>query len=165
MYCCANYASDLFMVFGINLATDTPSSHPVSFCYLCHQVIFAYKNALAHGKTYKVCTATFNGWESHGHDMCCVCLHGKSKKKGGRPRKSKLSVRRPGRPLEVSLRRLVEHIELIAPPPIVPSTLHPPTIAGNQSRLSAECPLCLSVLNSVTCGAIVCSNSNVAALG
>ena len=60
------------------------------------------------------------------------------------------------------MRRLVKHIELTAPPPFVPSMLHPPTIAGNVSRLSAECPLCLEVLNSpielVTCGAIVCSN-------
>ena len=55
IYCCANYASDLMMVLGINLATDTPppASHPVSFCYLCQQVITAYKNALAHGRTYK----------------------------------------------------------------------------------------------------------------
>ena len=43
IYCCANYASDLMMVLGINLATDTPASHPVSFCYLCQQVITAYK--------------------------------------------------------------------------------------------------------------------------
>ena len=160
-YCCANYASDLMMVFGINLATDTPASHPVSFCYLCHQVVTAYKNALAHGRTYKVCTVMFDGSESHGNDRCCVCKHGKSKEKGGRPRKCKLIVR-PGRPLEVSLRRLVKHIELTAPPPFMPSMLHPPTIAGNVSRLSAECPLCLEVLSSpielVTCGAIVCSN-------
>ena len=71
-YCCANYASDLMMVFGINLATDTPASHPVSFCYLCHQVVTAYKNALAHGRTYKVCTVMFDGWESHGNDRCCM---------------------------------------------------------------------------------------------
>ena len=45
------------------------------------------------------------------------------------------------------MRRLVKHIELTAPPPFVPSMLHP-TIAGNVSRLSAECPLCLEVLNS-----------------
>ena len=41
IYCCANYASDLMMVLGINLATDTPASHSVSFCYLCQQVITA----------------------------------------------------------------------------------------------------------------------------
>ena len=90
IYCCANYASDLMMVLGINLATDTPASHPVSFCYLCQQVITAYKNALAHGRTYKVCTVMFDGWESHGNDMCCVCKHGKSKE--GRPRNCKLIV-------------------------------------------------------------------------
>ena len=106
-----------------------------------------------------MCTVMSDGWESHGNDMCCVCKHGKSKE--GRPRKCKLIVR-PGIPLEVSLRRLVKHMELTAPPPFVPSMLHPPTIAGYVSRLNAECPLCLEVLNSpidlVTCGAIVCSN-------
>ena len=76
IYCCANYASDLMMVFGINLAT---ASHPASFCCLCHQVVTAYKNASAHCiyRTYKVCTIMFDGWESHSNDMCCVCKHGK----------------------------------------------------------------------------------------
>ena len=93
--------------------------------------------------------------------MLCLHVNMGKVKKGGRPRKCKLIVR-PGRPLEVSLRRLVKHMELTAPPPFVPSMLHPPTIAGYVSRLNAECPLCLEVLNSpielVTCGAIVCSN-------
>ena len=105
------------------------------------------------GRT-KVCTVMFDGWESHGNDMCCVCKHGKAKEM-----QAHCST---GRPLEVSLRRLVKHMELTAPPPFVPSMLHPPTIAGYVSLLNTECPLCLEVLNSpielVTCGAIVCSS-------
>ena len=92
---------------------------------------------------------------------CAVYVNMGKVKKWGRPRKCKLIVR-SGRHLEVSLRILVKHIELTAPPPFVPSTLHSPTIAGDVSQLSAECPLCLEVLNSpidvVTCGAIVCSD-------
>ena len=89
---------------------------------------------------------------------CAVYVNMGKVKKGGRPRKCKLIVR-PGRPLEVSLRRLVKHMELTAPLPFVPSMLHPPTIAGYVSLLNAECPLCgNSPIELVTCGAIVCSN-------
>ena len=48
LYCCITYASELMMVFGINIATDSPDSHdPASLCYLCHQVVTKYKDALA----------------------------------------------------------------------------------------------------------------------
>ena len=136
-YCRANYASDLMMVFGINLATDTlpVTLYRFATC-MCHQVVTAYKNALAHGRTYKVCTVMFDGWESHGNDRCCVCKHGKSKEKGGRPRKCKLIVR-PGRPLEVSLRRLVKHISSLH----LLHLCHQCYTSTNQSRecVSVQC--------------------------
>ena len=52
---CTTYASDLMMVFGINIATDSPDdSHPASFFYLCHQVVTKYKDTSAHGMVYKL---------------------------------------------------------------------------------------------------------------
>ena len=69
LHCCTTYASDLMMVFGKNIATDSPDSHPASFCYLRHQVVTKYKDALADGMVYEVCTLQF---DTHGEDLLCL---------------------------------------------------------------------------------------------
>lgn len=158
IYSCTSYASDLFIVFEISISNDLPSTHPTTFCYSCYQTISLYKKALDSGRSYNVSTVVFDGWMSHSDDVCRVCEQGRKCYRGGRPKKIKLD----GRPPDIPIRNLVQHIELIAPPPLVPFTEEPPKLVGNAaSRESAMCPLCLEVLNSpielVTCGSIVCS--------
>ena len=67
----------LFIVIGINMSKDVPSSHPVSLCYLCCHTITSYKKTLDSGKPYKVCTVVFDGWTLHSDNECRLCEHGK----------------------------------------------------------------------------------------
>ena len=51
-------------------------------------------------------------------------------------------IKLDGRPPENPIRNLVQHIEMVAPPPLVPFTEEPPSFVGNPtSWVSAMCPL------------------------
>ena len=84
-----------------------------------------------------------------------LCVHGRKCTRGGRSKKI------DGRPPETLIRNLVQYVEMVAPPPLVPFTEEPLSLVGNPaSWVSLMCPLCLEILNSpvelVTCESIVC---------
>ena len=77
------------------------------------------------------CTVVYDGWISHG--VGCV-----SKEfRGGRPKKIKLV----GKPPEIPIMNLVQHIELIVPSPLIQFTKEPPKSVGSTAIESAMCPL------------------------
>ena len=54
---------------------------------------------------------------------------------------------------ETLIRNLVQHVEIVAPPPLVPFTEEPPSLVGNPaSWVSAMCPLCHG--NPQQCGVV-----------
>ena len=85
------------------------------------------------------------------------CEYASSIRKGGYPKKKKLS-----RHLFVNhTRSLLEHIHKIAPHPLVPFSNDMPKVFDHLIWKNAECPLCLNLLNNpielVTRGSILCS--------
>ena len=104
-----------------------------------------------------MCTVLFDGWTLHSDNECivCVCMGGIVQ------RERDQIIKLHGRPPETPISNLVQHIEMVAPPPLVPFTEEPLSLVGNPaSWVSLMCPLCLEILNSpvelVTCGSIVC---------
>lgn len=119
------------------------SFHPASLCYSCYQRFALYKKALDQGKLYLVQKVIFEDG-CHTLEICIVCVSIREEMQ--RRVDQRLSRHRP---LVIPIKNLVEHIELIAPPPLIPITEEPPKLAGIPASWSCTmCPLRLEILNS-----------------
>lgn len=93
---------------------------------------------------HKMCALWYLMAGYHTVMMCVGCVSMEGNVLGEGDQTLKINV--DGRPPEFPIRSFIQHIELIAPPPLIPFTEKPPTLVGNMaSRENVVCPLCLEV--------------------
>ena len=142
-------------IFSISVNTDDPTKHPEYFCHACKRVM---DKAGSRGN-YQHRTVIFGGWSRHSGLDCTVCRQYAHAKRVERLPKV---VKTPGRPSTTSPRYLVQHIQDIAPTPLVEAGDDTKVCRSHLSVPFSEfkCPLCNDLLRSpielVTCGKIVC---------
>ena len=155
-YSCSEYEESLKSVYGIDVRKDSPTIHPQYFCHACKNVLHRSK---AQGYTHQ--TIPFNEWSEHvPGGSCCVCRHYSMIQKGGRPKKMKCT---PGRPATTSPRYCVQHIEAVAPHPLIcPEDVTPHICQDHQivHLRQLQCPICCDVLQRpielMECRSLVC---------
>lgn len=157
-YLCKDFWQKLTMVFAISTQPDDPNRHPTHFCHACKLAMVKAVNQ----NSFQHQTITFQGWCAHAEDSCAVCEHfaGLQRRGQGRPKKVK---RTPGRPPDISPRYCMDHIRVVAPPPLSPSASDITICEVHlQLPLSAfHCPICCDIFSGpielVTCGNVVCA--------
>ncbi len=158
---CAKYPDQLALVFGVNVASDSPNIHPARFCHNCYRAIGRNESRQKEGKSLRSSIEVVE-WQQHTSN-CSTCSLYATKRKGGRPRKGTKNRGRPPstqvpRPTADELKQRAigvngESLQFKEP-------LHPDRFTSFVGLTTLICSACGNVVDrpvEMKCGHIACA--------